>query len=179
MVQAFLCCSIAGVKWLVCIITNAEYCKSFHMPNTSKHSSLRLLSAALPRRLVCICARSHVSSNGPFACWCMYISYLRDSVGMMMLQSLPPALWKALCGCLGTHESLRSLSLAGSSIGDANLQVSLAWSLTNGEALPKVHNSKLCALEMLISLQNIKKTKLSEALFDDPLLPCKTLDMWP
>ena len=47
--------------------------------------------------------------------------YLRVLVG---LQSLPAAVWKALCSSLGAHQSLQTLSLAGSAIGDATLQVS-------------------------------------------------------
>ncbi|KAL0039275.1 hypothetical protein WJX79_001133 [Trebouxia sp. C0005] len=37
--------------------------------------------------------------------------------------SLPAAVWKALCSSLGAHQSLQTLSLAGSAIGDATLQV--------------------------------------------------------
>jgi hypothetical protein len=50
-----------------------------------------------------------------------------DSQGFKMLvesQSLPAAIWKALCSSLGAHQNLQTLSLAGSAIGDATLQVS-------------------------------------------------------
>ena len=42
---------------------------------------------------------------------------------LVELQSLPAAIWKALCSSLGAHENLQTLSLAGSAIGDATLQV--------------------------------------------------------
>ncbi|DBB01949.1 TPA: hypothetical protein ACH3X1_000538 [Trebouxia sp. C0004] len=37
--------------------------------------------------------------------------------------SLPAAIWKALCSSLGAHQNLQTLSLGGSGIGDATLQV--------------------------------------------------------
>jgi len=43
---------------------------------------------------------------------------------LVRLQSLPAAIWKALCSSLGAHQNLQTLSLAGSAIGDATLQVS-------------------------------------------------------
>ena len=39
------------------------------------------------------------------------------------LQSLPAAIWKALCSSLGALQNLQTLSLAGSAIGNATLQV--------------------------------------------------------
>ena len=41
------------------------------------------------------------------------------------LQSMAAAIWKALCSSLGAHQNLQTLSLAGSAIWDATLQVSL------------------------------------------------------
>ena len=46
------------------------------------------------------------------------------------LQSLPAAIWKALCSSLGAHQHLQTLSLAGSAIGDTTLQVRYSGTTT-------------------------------------------------
>lgn len=42
---------------------------------------------------------------------------------VIFVQNLPAVIWKALCSSLGSHQSLHTLSLAGSGIGDSTLQV--------------------------------------------------------
>ena len=58
---------------------------------------------------------------------------------LMVMQNLPPAIWKVLGSSLGAHQNLQTLSLAGSGIGDTILQVSrlLTWSC--GTPLHAVH----------------------------------------